>query len=74
MGKSERKHLSLLLSCESEGQGAALTIDVVFVRPQENFLAISESGNIFLNNFVAWSVLRNARLCFATNIAQCAIQ
>ena len=41
---------------------------VVFVRPQANFLAMPESGNILGNSRVAWSLLKNARLCLHTNI------
>ena len=42
---------------------------VVLVRAQENFLAISESGNITLKSLVAWSLERKARLCLETNVA-----
>jgi len=33
-------------------------ITVVFVRPQENFLAMTESGKIFANSPLAWSLVR----------------
>ena len=50
------------------GANDPLTKAVALVRPQENFLAISESGNILRNNFVAWSLARKA-MCVAIKIA-----
>ena len=50
----------LLRKC---GSNAPLTKVVALVRPQDNFLEISESGNILRNNFVAWSLARKAILC-----------
>ena len=58
----------LLRKC---GANTPLTKAVALVRPQVNFLAISESGNILRNNFVAWSLARKVILCLATKIAHC---
>ena len=45
---------------------AFLTIIVLLVRPQENFLVIFESGNICLHRRVKWSATANGKLCSAT--------
>ena len=50
---------------------APFTIAVVFIRLQDNFFAISESGNILRKSFVAWSLARNAMLCLVTKVDHC---
>jgi hypothetical protein len=60
--------LSMILFVKC-GDRPTLTMPVVLVRPQENFLAISKSGNITLKSLVAWSLERKSRLCVATNVA-----
>ena len=53
-------------SSSKAGAMAFLTIIVVLVRPQENFLAIFESGNICLHRRVKWSATANGKLSSAT--------
>ena len=53
-------------SSSKAGAMAFLTIIVVLVRPQVNFLAIFESGNICLHRRVKWSATAIGKLCSTT--------
>ena len=54
--------LHCFTSSSKAGAMAFLTIIVVLVQPQENFLAIFECGNICLQSRVKWSATANGKL------------
>ena len=54
--------------CLKWGARAFFTMGVVLVRAQENFSAISVSGNILLKSLVAWWLHKKDMLCLATNV------
>ena len=61
--------ISFSLTC---GARTLVTTAVVLVRADQNFLAISKSGKITENSFVAWSLSANVKLCSAVKLAHSA--
>ena len=49
----------------------AFMMAVVLVLPQEYFLATGSCGNIYLNNFPAWSAALSPTLCSTRKCEQC---